>query len=161
MQTQYHSTSERTLGEIVTLVGLLAFLGIAAIGGGVTMMADPSGSTLGMDTELLDRVPLVDDYFVPGILLTLLLGVFPLIVLAGLLWRFPMPGTAALERRLGFEWPVLAAVVQGLGVVVWIVLQLVWLPEAAAIQWVTMAVGVLIVVFAMLPAVRQRYRIGT
>jgi hypothetical protein len=150
---------ERTVGETVTLVGLLLLLAVAALAGGVMMMTDPSGATLGMDTALLDRVPWVSDYLVPGLLLTVLLGMAPIVVAAGLLWRFPVPGTAAIERRLGFEWPLLASVAQGLGVIAWIGLQLLWLPETATVQWVTLTTGALIVVFSLLPAVRDRYRV--
>ncbi|MGF1667861.1 MAG: hypothetical protein ACFCVC_16500 [Acidimicrobiia bacterium] len=150
---------ERTVGEIVTLIGLLMLLAVAALAGGVMMMTDPTGTALGIDTTLLAEVPWVSDYLVPGVLLTVLLGVVPLVVTGGLLWRFPLPGVAAVERRLGYQWPLLASVTQGFGVVVWIGLQLLWLPETATIQWVTLTIVVLIMGFSLLPAVRDRYRV--
>jgi hypothetical protein len=150
---------ERRVTAVVTLVGLLLLLGVAALSGGVMLMTDRSGAALGMDTTLLSEVPLVSDYLVPGFLLAVLLGAVPLVVAAGLLWRFPLPGAAAVERRFGFRWPLPAAVAQGSGVVGWIALQLMWLPETATIQWVTLTVGVLIAGLALLPAVRERYRV--
>lgn len=150
---------ERTVGEIVTLVGLLLLLGVAALAGGVMMMTDPSGAALGLDTTMLAAVPWVSDYLVPGILLTLLLGVAPMVVTGGLLWRFRLPWVASVERGLGYQWPLLASVAQGLGVIAWIGLQLVWLPETATIQWVTLTIGVLIAGLSLLPAVRDRYRL--
>jgi hypothetical protein len=150
---------ERTVGEIVTLVGLLMLLSIAALAGGAMMIEDPSGAALGMDTTLLARVPWVSDFLVPGMLLAVLLGVLPLVVAAGLLRHFPLPGVAAIERASGYRWPLLASVAQGIGVLVWIGLQFVWLPETATVQWVTIAIGGLIVGFSLLPAVRDRYRI--
>ncbi len=150
---------ERAVGEILTLVGLLILLGIAALAGGVMMISDPSGAALGMDTTLLDDVPWVSDFLVPGVLLSVMLGVLPLVLSAGLLWRFGLPWVGAAERALGFEWPLIGSVVQGMGVVAWIGLQLLWLPESAPIQWVTLMVGVLILAMSLLPAVRDRYRL--
>jgi hypothetical protein len=150
---------ERAIGEILTLVGLLVLLGITALAGGVMMITDPSGAALGMDTTLLDDVPWVSDFLVPGVLLAMLLGVLPMIVTAGLLWRFRLPWVGAAEHRLGFEWPLLASVAQGVGVVAWIGLQLLWLPETAPVQWVTLMIGVLITGMSLVPGMRDRYRV--
>ncbi|HEX9615617.1 MAG TPA: hypothetical protein VGA55_08915, partial [Bacteroidota bacterium] len=49
---------------------LLVFTGIAGVLGGLLLMADPSGATLGLATSLLEDTPFTD-YLVPGILLFL------------------------------------------------------------------------------------------
>ncbi|HKX74715.1 MAG TPA: hypothetical protein VJR05_04920, partial [Acidimicrobiia bacterium] len=46
---------------------LLGFLGITAVGGGVTMIADPSGGLIRMPAAWMEKVPLLDDWLVPGI----------------------------------------------------------------------------------------------
>jgi hypothetical protein len=149
---------ERMIGEVVTLAGLLVMLAVAAIAGGAMMMADPSGESLGLETAMLEEVPLVGDYLIPGVLLFALLGLAPLLVAAGL-FGLRLPGVERFERRLGYRWPLLASVAQGAIVVAWILLQYLWLPETAPVQWVTLVVGIGILIFSLLPGVRRRYAV--
>lgn len=147
-------------GGILMLIGLLVLLGISASAAGVMMILDPTGADLNLSIDALDGVPLVSDYRIPGILLTLLMGVLPLLWVVGLITRARVPLFEPAERRIGLRWPLVASFAQGVGVIVWIVLQYLWLPETTAIQAVTLGVGALIAVFSVLPSVRSRYRAG-
>jgi hypothetical protein len=55
------------------LIVIEAFVGLGAVGGGVALMLGPKGSILPLPTSLLNGSPFAD-YFVPGVLLTLVVG---------------------------------------------------------------------------------------
>jgi len=90
---------------IYFLMGLLLLQGISAVYGGASLVLDPSGSTLQMPLSLLEQSPF-NDYVIPGVILLLVLGIFPLSVFYGL-WR----------RR---KWSWLGALMVSLALITWI-----------------------------------------
>lgn len=58
-------------------LGLLVFLGLAGLFGGVAFLYDPSGAALGLDASPLPPW-LPGDYLLPGLALVSLFGAFPL-----------------------------------------------------------------------------------
>lgn len=145
-------------GGVISLAGLLVLLAIAAFGGGLSMIADPTGAGLGME-QWADQLPVFDDFLVPGYLLVVLQGVLPLLLAAGLLSRLELPLLAGMERALGYRWPLPGVVLEGVGIIAWIVVQLVTIPVTAPVQLVVLAIGVGLVVLALLPPVKARYRL--
>jgi hypothetical protein len=71
-----------TLWILLFWLLLLAFGGLY---GGIAMLLDPSGGSLQM-TEVLPLLP-VRDYFLPGLFLLGVMGIFPLILVYGLWFR--------------------------------------------------------------------------
>jgi hypothetical protein len=159
------STGERTArvqsrgaGLTITLISLLVLLALAALGGGLSMIMDPSGAALGLD-ENVEYLPLFDDYLVPGVLLIILQGLVPLLLAFGLTTGFRVPLLGWAERLSGYRWPLIGTNLLGGGVVAWIVVQFWAFPAPAVAQFVILAIGVAIVVLAAMPSVRERYRI--
>ncbi len=58
---------------------LLLFLGIAAVGGGILLITDPSGSSLGLPPELINEIPF-ENYFIPGMILFIINGLSSFLV---------------------------------------------------------------------------------
>lgn len=112
--------------------------------GGGALVADPSGSLLQMPRSLLEGSPF-DDYLIPGLVLFLVLGVFPFIVLYGL-WQ-----------RLPWAWP--AALVVGIALVVWIGVEVLMIGYHAEppLQLVYGLLGVVLLALVLLPSVRLYY----
>ncbi len=54
---------------------LTAFVALTAVAGGIMMILEPGGSSLGLSQNLLRNAPF-HDFLLPGILLTLLVGGF-------------------------------------------------------------------------------------
>ncbi len=52
---------------------LQAFIGVGAVAGGLALVLDPSGATLGVPLELLEETPFAT-YLVPGIVLVAVNG---------------------------------------------------------------------------------------
>lgn len=70
------------------LFGLLVLQGLGGIGGGGALAIRPNGGLLKMPLSYIEDSPF-HDYRVPGVLLLLVLGIFPLVVAIGLLQRRP------------------------------------------------------------------------
>jgi hypothetical protein len=109
-----------------TLVGLLAFVGVGGIGGGLALVVDPSGSLVKLDPGLLTGGPFLD-YLVPGILL---LSVIGLGHVAG----------AALVLR-GTPGSRYVALALGAGLMVWIAVQLAVIGYWSLLQPIFMGLG--------------------
>ncbi len=88
---------------VYIIMSLLVLLGVTAIGGGIMLMLDPSGSLLQADISLLHAVP-VDDFFFPGLILFSVFGLLPLIVVYGIWkqpdWRF----FEKINLNKGYHW---------------------------------------------------------
>lgn len=87
------------------LLGLLLFQGISGLFGGFALVWDPTGGILRMPLSLLDGSPF-NTYLIPGIILLLVLGIFPMVVFLGLWRRKP--------------WSLSAAFLVSIALLVWI-----------------------------------------
>ena len=63
---------------------LLGFLGLGAIGGGLTVIISPSGALVGMPLSMLDESPFTS-FLLPGVFLFLVLGLVPFLLIFALL----------------------------------------------------------------------------
>lgn len=131
-------------------IGVLTFLGATAVAGGVAML---SGTT--PPDDWLDRIPVIDSWVVPGVVLGVGFGFGSLLTVYGIArrpgWRWPR-FTERLARR---HWSWLATILIGLGHLVWITLELVYLPQQSVLQAVYGAVGVALVLLPLHPVMRR------
>ena len=132
---------------VVALLTLTLLQAAGAIGGGTGLVRDPVNN-IGMPVSLLDGTPF-KDYLIPGLILLIVVGVFSLLVFAGLFLRWKPAW-----------WLSLAS---GGGLVIWIVSEVAllgYLPGAGiALQIIFGLVGVAVVVLALAGPTR-RYFIG-
>jgi len=134
-------TSERPRRPATLWLLLLLLLaqGLGGLAGGLSLVARPDGSIMQMPTSYLDGSPF-PDFLIPGLILLLVLGVLPLVAVAGL-W---------MRRR----WAWYASVVVGCALMVWILVELTIVP----FSWLQPAfgvVGVLIFAVTVLKSVRR------
>jgi hypothetical protein len=138
----------RRPGTLWVLMALAAVQIIGAVAGGVGLVQDPI-KNIGMSLSLLDGTPF-HDYLIPGLVLLIVVGLFPIVPLVGL----------AMRRRWGW-WLELAA---GCGLIIWIVTEVVllgFLPGAGIGLQIAMGVlGVLIVVFTLVLPTRRFFGVG-
>jgi len=105
-------TTPRKNKVLVTGLGVLqVFIGLGAVGGGLALVLEPSGSYLGIPLELLKSSPF-STYLVPGIVLLMVNGVGSLV------------GAAASFTRNRFAGET--AMTLGVFLVAWIMLQVYW-----------------------------------
>ena len=109
--------------------GAALFTGVLAIPVGLMFIADPTGATLQLPPGWIEDT-VFGSYLVPGLYLLLVNGV-GMLVLAGLI----------VLRRWAAPW--LTAIL-GVGLIVWILVQLAVMPETMFLQPIFLATGLLL-----------------
>jgi hypothetical protein len=139
------------------LVAALVLQGVGALGGGIPLLLDTSGETLGLSTDTLTGTP-VTTYLLPGLLLVIPLGLLPLIDSWALVRKPEYRWALPLERSTGFSVAWWLALAIGIGLIVWIVVEY-FLIDYQWLQALYGLLGVLIVLLTLLPRVRHHYSI--
>jgi len=91
------------------LVFMVAVQGVSGIAGGLALVADPSGRSIGLPPDWLVGTPF-HNYLVPGLILFAVLGVFPLVVALGLRRRHHLAGLGALLVGVGLTTWILVEI---------------------------------------------------
>ncbi len=139
------------------LIILVFALSIAAIISGAMLFLVPDGSLLAMEADVLADSPF-NSYLIPGIILFLFIGVFPLIVGLGLVntsWRW----LKRINPFRGHYWAWTGALTTGVILLVWIIVETVLIGYVSVLQPVMGFWGALILCLALLPPVRRYYRV--
>jgi hypothetical protein len=121
-QLQMHRAGRAT-------IGLLVFLSIGALAGGIALVSRPDGSVMHFETSLLAGSPF-SDFFYPGLILGGLFGVGSLVV-------------ALLGWRRAPIAPFLAFAIGG-ALMIWIVVELLIIKELSFLHPTYFAIGALI-----------------
>ena len=140
------------------LITMLFVLGGAAVPSGFSMIADPSGSGLGFPEGALAGAPFAN-YFIPGILLTVFVGFLPLIA-CWAVWK--KPSSAFLDRLNpfpSFHWAWTLALMSGLGLIIWILVQMIMMPFFF-LQLVFLVWGIFLVLLCFTPVIRSCFYRG-
>jgi hypothetical protein len=140
------------------LTALLVVLGIGAVGGGFAMVFGIGGQSM-LPDEYLDALPLVDSWVIPGLILMIGFGFGSLIVAFGV-WRRPVwAWLGGLERITGHHWSWIAAILIGVGQMIWITLELVSIPFSALMPTFG-AVGLALALLPLTSPIRDYLREG-
>jgi hypothetical protein len=144
-------------------IGVLWFLGITALGGGVEMLVFPNGNQY-LPADLLDRVPLIDSFILPGLMLALVFGLGSIVVAWGVQRLSVVHPLLGIEMRTGRHWSWAGLVFLGLAFTTWMVVEIVslgapWESEmssGAAAAWVLYGIyGTVAIALLVLPHVRS------
>jgi hypothetical protein len=138
------------------LFALHLFIGLNASAGGALMIIKPDGSLLGMQPEWLVNSPF-GNYFIPGLILFLLLGIFPLFVFYGLLRKSELKALNILNIYKDMHWAWAYSLYTGVVIISWIIVQLL-MTRYFWLQPVIISVGLLILVFTLMPGVINYYK---
>jgi hypothetical protein len=121
-----HQPVERP-GFVWIGVALQLLTAVTAVPVGWSLMTDPSGAGIGLPNEWIAN-SVFGSYFVPGLYLFAMNG-------------FGMVVAALLAVRRHWSAPWMMGVL-GVGLVVWILVQLAIMPETSALQWVFLVTGI-------------------
>ncbi|MEV8515448.1 hypothetical protein [Dactylosporangium sp. NPDC051484] len=151
------ATGHRPRSVLVT-VALLVFLGLSAVPSGIDLalggwIADS------FPADWLDRLPLIDSWLLPGLVLGTGFGVGSLVTAYGLVARPDWPWLARALRWTGHHWSWSATIALGLGQVAWIALQLIYLPGWSWLHLVYGGTGVALAALPLLPVERAYLRL--
>lgn len=137
---------------------LLAFLGLSAIGGGVALIISPSGKLLGgLPLSLLQHSPF-KNFLIPGIILFVVLGLFPSLLIFSLLKK----QTSAFAEQFNFfkdmHWAWSFSIYLAFALIIWLQTEMYFLQAVDWLHNFYMLLAILIIFVALLPSVRNFYK---
>ena len=151
------NASRNTPQWVYLLWVLIGFQSISGLAGGLVMIFDPTGETLRMPGIFLMGTPF-KDYFLPGLILLLFLGILPAIALLGLLGlRLEWPRVLNLYREIHWGWTYSLYV--AIVLILWMDIQVFFIGYWHFIQTFNALMGVLILIITLLPPVVNYYRL--
>lgn len=135
------------------LIFFEALLSFGAIVSGAMLMFAPDGSLLGMPVSVMHGGPF-RDFFIPGMILFLFLGVYPAIVAYGV-WQKPAWRWANAFNPFGkYHWSWAGSLAAGAIVWVWLLVELIWV-DYSILHAIYFIWGGLIFFLAVAPPVRR------
>ena len=140
------------LWPLVLCLLILAFGG--GFAGGIMMLMDPSGELLGV-AEILPQLP-VPNFILPGLFLLFVMGLFPLFLAIALLTRPDWPWLDALLAWSKHYWAWTGTLILVAILALWLLYEI-WLIGVFPITTITAGIGLLILIFALMPSVRSYF----
>jgi hypothetical protein len=150
----------RRMKLVVATGAVLIFLGVSAVAGGIALTFGVPATARPPDTWLR-AVPLIDSWTIPGLVLGVAFGLGSLVTAYGVLRRPRWTALAGPERVTAHHWSWIATILLGAGQIVWIGLELVYLPGLSFLEFLYGCVGVILVLLAMIPPVKQHLSVRT
>jgi hypothetical protein len=121
------------------------------------LFLDPSGRLMQWSVEDLQGTPFAD-YLIPGIVLFVFIGVYPIFVGYSLIskpaWRWP----EAVNPATKHHWAWAASWSVGIIMLIWIIVETALLGLISFLQPVIAVWALAIVLLAFLPGVRRHYK---
>ncbi len=132
--------------SMYVLIVLMLFQGLSGIAGGIGLIGDPTGESIQIPIEWLEDSPF-NNYTIPGWILLMVLGIFPVLVFVLLL------------RKIQWAWH--ASLFIGIALMIWIIVEvlIIGYQPNPPLQLIYGLGGVLIVIFALLPSVKKYFNI--
>ncbi len=138
------------------LIFLIFFQGVSGLFGGLGLLTDPTGEQLQMPLTFLEGTPF-SNYIIPGLILFLLLGVFPVLVGIGLFREPDWNWAERLNIYRDQHWAWTFALYTAIALIVWIDVQIMMIGYGHFIQSFYAFLGVGILIVTLLPSVKRRY----
>jgi hypothetical protein len=139
------------------LVILLFIQGISALYGGFGLVFDPTGKLIQLPDGTLEKIPF-STFLFPGLILGTILGILPLLLIYPLLTRPHWKWARFLNIYRNRHWAWTYSLYVGLGVIIWMDVQIFFIGYTFWIQAVTAVMGLLITIFTLMPGVMAYYR---
>jgi hypothetical protein len=119
------------------LMTLIIFQGLSGLIGGVGLVIDPTGKSLQIPIEWLDNSPF-HNYLIPGLILFIVLGFYPIVVFYGLL------------KNVNWSW--FASLILGIALLIWIGVEILVIGYHSnpPLQLIYGVVGLLILILVLL-----------
>lgn len=138
------------------LIGLHLLLGIGAVFGGGLLTLAPDGSLLSMPLSLLESSPF-QSYLVPGILLLVLIGIYPLLIVAFLISEKPLPVAETFNLYRDTHWAWMHSLYVGFILIIWLTVEMYMLRAIYLVHVFYMFLALTILAVTLLPSVKQHY----
>jgi hypothetical protein len=143
----------------IVLIVLQIFLALGAIFGGGMLVIDPSGEGLKMPLSLLEQSPF-PNYFIPGLLLFFILGVIPVWISFGLVFKKSSNIANKINVFPHQHWAWSFSLYSGFALIIWIFAQAYFFQAVYAVHLVYFTLGIVIQIVTLLPGVQKKYWIS-
>jgi hypothetical protein len=135
---------------------LMGFLAVSGLAGGGAFLIKPNGELLQMPLSLLEGSSF-SDYLIPGIILFVILGCYPMILCYGLIKRPAWGFFKTMNLYKEHHWSWTGSLYMGIILILWIDFQILFIGYASILQTIYALLGVAIVICALLPSVQNYY----
>jgi hypothetical protein len=138
------------------LIFLLVFIGVGALISGPMLFLAPDGHLMKLSVDMLQGTPFTN-FLIPGLVLFLFVGIFPILVSYGLLRQPSWRWAEAINVCKKYHWSWTAAWAAGVIMLIWIIVETSLLGYVSFLQPVITVWGVAIITLTLLPNVRRYY----
>lgn len=136
---------------------LLSFLGFTAMIGGGALIISPSGKLLGgLPLSILKNSPF-PDFLIPGIILFLVLGFFPLLIVMALIKRPFIPFAENFNVFKDMYWAWTYSIYIAFFLIIWIQVETFFVQGVGWLQMFYMLYAIPMLIVALLPQIRNNY----
>ncbi|MFT8317607.1 MAG: hypothetical protein ABF651_04955 [Sporolactobacillus sp.] len=148
--------NHKKTGACHVLIILQIFLGIGAFFGGLLLVLAPDGSLLYMPLYLL-RTSIFHSYLIPGIILCLVLGVYPLVTAWFLISEKPFAAAERLNLYKKTHWAWSHSLYTGFILVIWLTIEMYEIQAVGIVHLFYMFLALAILAVTLLPSVKNHY----
>ncbi len=138
------------------LIFLHIFLALGALFGGGVLVISPDGSILSMPLSMLQNSPFTN-FLIPGLILFVGLGIFPLITAIYLISEKPVEIAEKLRLYKETHWSWNSSLYIGFILIIWITFELYMIQGVAFIHIFYIFLGLIIQSITLLPSVKSHY----
>ena len=140
-------------------ISLLLFLGISAIYGGGALIISPSGRLLGgLPLSILKNSPF-SSFLVPGIILCLVIGVFPIFTVWALIKKPVVSFAEYFNIYKDMHWSWSYSIYCAFALIIWLQIETYFIQGVGWLQMFYMFYSIPMLIVALLPSVRNRYHL--
>ena len=137
---------------------LLSFLGLSAIGGGSALIISPSGKLIGgLPLSILNNSPF-NNFFIPGIILFVVLGLVPILLIFALRIKISSPLAEHFnflkDMHLAWSFSIYVA----FALIIWIQVETIYIQRVGWLQTFYMLFSIPLISVALIPQVRNFYK---
>ena len=130
-------------------------LSVSALAAGYSFITDPDGSGLGINLSYLNRTPF-NSFFLPGLILFVFNGLFPLFIFIGLLFQPQWKLAGMLNIYAEKHWSWTYSLYSGIVLITWIAVQITMV-EYFILQPVCIGIGLIILILTLLPSIQKYF----
>lgn len=140
----------------ILLIVLVVFEAISGLVGGFGLLSDPSGILLNIPIIILNQTPF-SNFLIPGLILFIILGVFPVFIVYGLIAKPSWKWANILNVYKDQHWAWTYSIYLGIILALWIDFQIMFIGYGHFIQTFYALLGIVIIIMALVPSVRNYY----
>ena len=145
--------------SVIMLIIAMIYQALSGLLGGSLLIYDPTGAFMNLPLSFLEGTPF-SDFLIPGIILFVLLGIFPSFVVIGLItkpdWKWSNEFNFYIDQHWAWTYSLFISIM----LIIWIDVQIMLIGYGAPIQIIYAFLGVVLLIITLLPSVKSYYSLS-